>query len=712
MPASVFELKEGTNITLTGDVLTNSVLIEADPQVVDNLTGQETTKAPSVRAVKESLATFTVDTSALATKAELIPLATKAELTPLATKAELIPLATKAELIPLATKAELDAVSSLVGSGGTSGLSAFQELIAVPSVSIPTKQTVETTIQWDGPPDYCKYTHVDPVGILPLGISYLHYAEEGLIKLHISNDTAAAITIPAADWRVTALLDIPADAHSSAGVQLKAQLLDGTMNAAAFETAMATPETQAAFTELMNSIARRRELFNDPEAMAAIAGSSAAIAALIAITPAFNNLLKNNTAAPLIAGSTSAINTLIADTAATARLAASTTFMTAIAASSVAMNIIANHEPTLIIFKASSVASGALMASEAAMNILLSTPLGEQYFGGDFGGDFVGICMMNPGLGVDGWVRINRNGNTITMTDPGIYFASHQLYDTTEEIIDGQVMVKFKKGYAHSWTGVAGSDSAGKLCLGVSSEPINSSWQVHPAFYNYNTGAEIEQFWMGKYEGSLNGTKLESLNGKTVKNNCTADEVDTWINNRNTGGVTGFHCLTFYETAWLDLLNIIKECTGDLKTKLGYGAPHAAALSGSSTINVLKVSGWRDNYYTYIIGLLTDSNKYFTVWTPGSSNKAFTTLGFSSSAGTTFTAIRTGASSVLGGRDMALLLLSECTGSVTHITGTMHTNFPPPEFYRSAVKGAGEHGFFAIRVSDALSYISGRLAKW
>ena len=78
MPASVFELKEGTNITLTCDVLTNSVLIEADPQVVDNLTGQETTKAPSVRAVKESLATFTVDTSALATKAELIPVATKA----------------------------------------------------------------------------------------------------------------------------------------------------------------------------------------------------------------------------------------------------------------------------------------------------------------------------------------------------------------------------------------------------------------------------------------------------------------------------------------------------------------------------------------------------------------------------------------------------------------------------------------------------------
>lgn len=710
MPASVFELKEGTNITLTGDVLTNSVLIEADPQVVDNLTGQETTKAPSVRAVKESLATFTVDTSALATKAELIPLATKAELTPLATKTELTPLATKAELIPLATKAELDAVSSLVGSGGTSGLSAFQELIAVPSVSIPTKQTVETTIQWDGPPDYCKYTHVDPVGILPLGISYLHYAEEGSIKLHISNDTAAAITIPAADWRVTALLDIPADAHTSAGTLLKNQLLDGTMNAAALETAMATPETQAAFTELMNSMTRRRELFNDPEAMAAIAGSSAAIAALITITPAFNDLLKNNTAAPLIAGSTSAINTITADTAATELLAASATFMTAIAASSVAMNIIANHEPTLIIFTASSVASGALMASEAAMNILLSTPLGEQYFSYD--DDFVGICMMNPGLGVDGWVRINKNGNTITMTDPGIYFASHQLYDTTEEIIDGQVMVKFKKGYAHSWTGVAGSDSAGKLCLGVSSRPINSSWQVHPAFYNYDTGAEIEQFWMGKYEGSLNGTKLESLKNRTVNNFNTADEIDTWINNRNTGGVTGFHCLTFYETAWLDLLNIIKECTGNLKAKLGYGTADTAALSGSSGINVLKVSGWRDDYYVYIIGLLTDSNKHFTVWTPGSSNKAFTTLGFGSSTVTTFKAIRTGASSVLGGRDMALLLLSDFTGSVTHITGNQRADAVPPTFYRALLYSGGLHGFTYTGAAPTMAHVSGRLAKW
>ena len=274
-------------------------------------------------------------------------------------------------------------------------------------------------------------------------------------------------------------------------------------------------------------------------------------------------------------------------------------------------------------------------------------------------------------------------------------------------------MVKFKKGYAHSWTGVAGSDSAGKLCLGVSSEPINSSWQVHPAFYNYDTGAEIEQFWMGKYEGSLNGTKLESLNGKTVKSPCTADEVDTWINNRNTGGVTGFHCLTFYESAWLDLLNIIKECTGDLKAKLGYGTANSTALSGSSAINVLKVSGWRDNYRMYIIGVLTDSNKHFTVWTPGSSNKAFTTLGFGSgTSGATFKAIRTGASSVLGGRDMALLLLSDCTGSVTHITGIQQAGNTPPAFYRALMQPTGMHGFTSIDAAGAVLGVSGRLAKW
>lgn len=349
------------------------------------------------------------------------------------------------------------------------------------------------------------------------------------------------------------------------------------------------------------------------------------------------------------------------------------------------------------------------MASEAAKNILLSTPLGEQYFGDDF----VGICMMNPGLGVDGWVRINKYGNTITMADPNTYFASHKLFATTEEIIDGQVMVKFKKGYAHSWTGVGGSDSAGKLCLGVSSKPINSSWQVHPAFYNYNTGAEIEQFWMGKYEGSLNGTKLESLNGKTVKNNSTADNFDTWINNRNTGGVTGFHCLTFYESAWLDLLNIIKECTGNLKAKLGYGVADITALSGSSAINVLKVSGWRDNYYVCIIGLLTDSNKHFTVWTPGSSNKAFTTLGFGASTSPfQFTAIRTGASSVLGGRDMALLLLSDGTGSVTHITGKQRADDAPPTFYRALIFNGGLHGSTYADAAYTGAHISCRLAKW
>lgn len=351
------------------------------------------------------------------------------------------------------------------------------------------------------------------------------------------------------------------------------------------------------------------------------------------------------------------------------------------------------------------------MDSEAAMNILLSTPLGAQYFGRAFGADFVGICMMNPGLGADGWVRINKHGNTITMPNPETYFASHQLYNTTEEIIDGQVMVKFKKGYAHSWTGVAGSDSAGKLCLGVSPVPINSSWQVHPAFYNYGTGAEIEQFWMGKYEGSLNGGKLESLHGKTVKNN-TAAEFDTWINGRNTDGVTGFHCLTFYESVWLDLLNMIKECTGNLKAKLGYGTANTTALSGSSAINVLKVSGWRANYYTYITGLLTDSGGDFTVWTPGSSNKAFTTLGFGSYASNTFRAIRTGASNVLGGRDMALLLLSDCTGSVTHITGELQANAIPPAYHRATINNNGQHGTAYGGPTLRAENIVCRLAKW
>ena len=207
---------------------------------------------------------------------------------------------------------------------------------------------------------------------------------------------------------------------------------------------------------------------------------------------------------------------------------------------------------------------------------------------------------------------------------------------------------------------------------------------------------------------------MESLNGKTVKDKSTVDAVATWINNRNTGGVTGFHCLTFYESAWLDLLNIIKECTGNLQAKLGYGTANTTALSGSSAINVLKVSGWRDNYYTYITGLLTDSNKYFTVWTPGSSNKAFKTLGFGSPtpSGGPFKAIRTGASSVLGGRDMALLLLSDCTGSVTHITGSQSADAVPPTFYRAIICSGGLHGTTWTDAAYVKEAFSGRLAKW
>ena len=137
-------------------------------------------------------------------------------------------------------------------------------------------------------------------------------------------------------------------------------------------------------------------------------------------------------------------------------------------------------------------------------------------------------------------------------------------------------------------------------------------------------------------------------------------------------------------------------------------------MSGSSAINVLKVSGWRDNYGVYIIGLLTaGSNSHFTVWTPGSSNKAFTTLGFDSSTdGVPFTAIETGASSVLGGRDKALLLLSRCVGSVTHITGMQRAGVSKPEFYRAIIYSGGQHGFTYGNGAYAGADTACRLAKW
>ena len=352
------------------------------------------------------------------------------------------------------------------------------------------------------------------------------------------------------------------------------------------------------------------------------------------------------------------------------------------------------------------------MASEAAMNILLSTPLGAQYFVEDF----VGICMMNPGLGVDGWVRINRYGNTITMTDPNTYFASHPLFATTDEIIDGQVMVKFKKGYAHAWTGAVGTDSAGKLCLGVSSEPTNSSWLVHPAFYNYDTGAEIEQFWMGKYTGSLNGSKIESQYDKTVITNITFADHDTKCRNRNVGGVTGFHLNTYYEYIWGALLLLIKVCSGDFVTALGYSESYyGTSKTGRSTINVFGVNDWNSNYSIFLDGISTNAQAHFTVWTPGTSTKAFSSLGFTAPTGwytaaNDFKSIKTGASSVLGGRDMALLLCSDNTGTIIHMRGRMRSHASNGGCgYTSA---GGYSGVVFTAASSTNSYIGGRLAKW
>ena len=348
-----------------------------------------------------------------------------------------------------------------------------------------------------------------------------------------------------------------------------------------------------------------------------------------------------------------------------------------------------------------------LGASEWSSDIAFTT---KQQFA-----QIIGIVCTATGGGAGTWQRVDENFNAITTT--AATFNNHPTYaGVVAQTIDGQAMMKVPKYYLKTGTVPSGT-YAGKRYWMVSDQPV-SGFSVHPAFKN--AGAQIDQFWVGKYQGTNDGgTKLGSAAAVTPLVSIDFPTMQARANARNTGGVTGFGLWNIYQLSAIQTLALIEMGGSDSQTLVGQG--HVSGSSALATDNATVAQAtWRGivglwgNVWQMVDGLQTDASSKYKIWDKAG-NKTYQTTSLTAPAnGYPITmATATGTD-----YDLATVFAAETTNA-TAGNGTYGDYF-----YQSAncVAYHGGHwsagaiaGLFCLYVSHAASYsgtyVGGRLAK-
>lgn len=348
-----------------------------------------------------------------------------------------------------------------------------------------------------------------------------------------------------------------------------------------------------------------------------------------------------------------------------------------------------------------------LGASEWSSDIAFTT---KQQFA-----QIIGIVCTATGGGAGTWQRVDENFNAITTT--AATFNNHPTYaGVVAQTIDGQAMMKVPKYYLKTGTVPSGT-YAGKRYWMVSDQPV-SGFSVHPAFMN--AGAQIDQFWVGKYQGTNDGgTKLGSAAAVTPLVSIDFPTMQARATARNTGGVTGFGLWNIYQLSAIQTLALIEIGGSDSQTLVGQG--HVSGSSALATDNATVAQAtWRGivglwgNVWQMVDGLQTDASSKYKIWDKNG-NKTYQTT--SLTAPTSNYPI-TMATATGTDYDLATVFAAETTNA-TAGNGTYGDYFYQAAncvAYHGGYWGHGAYaGLFFLYVGNAASNsaanIGGRLAK-
>ena len=339
-----------------------------------------------------------------------------------------------------------------------------------------------------------------------------------------------------------------------------------------------------------------------------------------------------------------------------------------------------------------------------------------------------GIALVSTGGGAGDWQWVDADGNNISLTTTD--FDNHPVWGGIQDVtIDGQDMVEIPKFYIKQDVAPSGSDQAGNKCWWVSDEAVEG-FSVHPAFMD--GGVEIDQVYVGKYEGIDDGTNgsgaaiVGSASGAAPLVSTTFTDYKQYCANRNevnggNSGVSGFHLWTIYELSAIQLLAMIELETPDVQAAIANGHVDGSdAVNTGSTDAVYRgiyelwgnVRHWTD-------GLQLDGDHQVQVWDVNGNRSLISTgVNTTSSDGWGVTAHDEAGTDW----DLSLIWLPKTTDG-TEGNGTFADHLYASDSGEQNVcahGGSWSYGskaglfylYLRLEASHSNSSIGGRLAKW
>ncbi len=200
----------------------------------------------------------------------------------------------------------------------------------------------------------------------------------------------------------------------------------------------------------------------------------------------------------------------------------------------------------------------------------------------------IGLVQAATGGGAGTYVRIDEN--FAPKTTDAAFFNNHPTYaGIVDQTIDGQSMKKIPKFWFKAGTVPSGT-YAGKAYWMISDQPV-SGFSVHPAFIGAG-GAELDQIWVGKYQASASGGKLQSVPGVLPRVSMDFPTARAEAYARNTGGVSGFRLLSYYDLAAVHMLASIEIGGLDMQALIGQGRVNASSAANVDAADVAQAT-WR-----------------------------------------------------------------------------------------------------------------------
>ncbi|MFD2407407.1 hypothetical protein ACFSVK_19355 [Azorhizophilus paspali] len=204
-----------------------------------------------------------------------------------------------------------------------------------------------------------------------------------------------------------------------------------------------------------------------------------------------------------------------------------------------------------------------------------------------------GVALLTAGGDGGSWTYIDADGNTVA-TPGTAYFNAHPVFGGIQDVtIDGQAMVKIPAFYIKRDVIAAGAN-AGKQAWWISDQPL-SGYRRHPAFRR--AGADIDQIYVGKYQASLQGSKLYSVPGVPPVVSRSLTDFQAYAAARNVSGVSGFLLWSVFHWSAIQWLYLVENATMNSQSKTGQGRVNASSAANVDASDVAQAT------YRGIVGL-------------------------------------------------------------------------------------------------------------